>query len=59
MEDRLPGEIVANLNDVGHCVKKVAAYDSYTGHAHAILIDDEGFKHGGVDPRSDGIAIGW
>lgn len=59
VEDRLPGEIVANLNDVGHCVKKVAAYDSYTGHAHAILIDDEGFKHGGVDPRSDGIAIGW
>lgn len=59
VEGRISDHIVSSLSEVGHCVKKVASYDSLTGHANAILIDEEGFKHGGYDPRSDGGAIGW
>ncbi|MBP2898790.1 gamma-glutamyltransferase [Escherichia coli] len=59
VEERIPDDIVASLSEVGHCVKKVDAYDSLMGHANAILIDEAGFKHGGVDVRSDGAAMGW
>jgi len=33
--------------------------DPKVGRAHAILVDDEGCRRGGTDPRADGAAIGW
>jgi gamma-glutamyltranspeptidase len=59
VEGRVPQETLKNLNQAGHSVRKVGDYDSVVGHAHAILIDDNGFRIGGTDPRSNGAAIGW
>ncbi|HWO96558.1 MAG TPA: gamma-glutamyltransferase [Bacillus sp. (in: firmicutes)] len=59
LEGRIDAEVATALKAAGHIVKRVNAIDNIMGHANAILIDDQGFLHGGVDPRSDGAAIGW
>jgi gamma-glutamyltranspeptidase/glutathione hydrolase len=59
VEARVSAEILEALSKAGHSVRVVGEYDSVVGHAHAIVIDDNGFKIGGTDPRSDGAAIGW
>jgi gamma-glutamyltranspeptidase len=59
VEGRVTPEILKALSKAGHSVRVVGEYDSVVGHAHAILIDDNGFRIGGTDPRSDGAAIGW
>lgn len=59
LESRIDSNVVDRLRQAGHMVKVVDAYDGVMGHAHAILIDDQGYLHGGVDPRCDGSAIGW
>jgi oxamate amidohydrolase len=59
VEGRVSQEILERLSQAGHIVRKVGEYDSVVGHAHAIRIDDNGFRIGGTDPRSDGAAIGW
>jgi gamma-glutamyltranspeptidase len=47
------------LKKAGHQVKVVKDFDSAMGHAQEIRIDVQGFLSGGVDPRGDGVAIGW
>ncbi|QGQ98344.1 gamma-glutamyltransferase [Paenibacillus psychroresistens] len=59
VEGRVSQETLDRLGQAGHLVRKVADYDSVVGHAHAIQIDDNGFRIGGTDPRADGAAIGW
>jgi gamma-glutamyltranspeptidase/glutathione hydrolase len=59
VENRVPQEILLVLGRAGHSVKAVGNFDSVVGHAQAILIDDNKFRIGGVDPRCDGAAIGW
>ncbi|MER2059592.1 MAG: hypothetical protein ABTA16_12275 [Niallia sp.] len=39
-------------------MKCVEDFDDIMGHANAIRIDSQGFLYGGVNPRSDGAAIG-
>lgn len=58
LESRISRKVSDKLEKVGHIVNRVAEFDGVMGHAHAILIDDQGFLHGGVDPRSDGAAVG-
>ncbi len=58
IESRIPTDVLEKLQKAGHLVKRVEAYDGIMGHANAILIDDQGYLYGGVDPRSDGAAIG-
>jgi gamma-glutamyltranspeptidase/glutathione hydrolase len=36
----------------GHKVAAAPAYDSGFGHAHAIIIDNDGFRAGAADPRT-------
>jgi oxamate amidohydrolase len=58
IEGRVSKEVRDKLKQSGHLVKCVEDFDDIMGHANAILIDSQGFLHGGVDPRSDGAAIG-
>ncbi|RTE11768.1 gamma-glutamyltransferase [Paenibacillus whitsoniae] len=59
IESRVPEAVRVALADAGHDVRTVGAYDGVVGHAHAIVIDERGFRSGGTDPRCDGQAIGW
>ena len=44
----------------GHLLDRWGDWNELAGHAHGILIDaDNGMRHGGSDPRSDGAAIGY
>jgi gamma-glutamyltranspeptidase/glutathione hydrolase len=58
IEGRISKEVTEALQAAGHLVKRVDDMDQAMGHANAILIDEQGFLHGGVDPRSDGAANG-
>ncbi|WP_445505618.1 gamma-glutamyltransferase [Niallia sp. 03091] len=58
IEGRVSDEVVEKLQDAGHYVKVVEGFDGIMGHASAILIDEQGYLYGGVDPRSDGAAVG-
>ena len=58
IEGRVSIDVIEELSKAGHIVNKVEDFAGIMGHANAIVIDDQGFVHGGVDPRSDGAAIG-
>ncbi|MGM0876939.1 MAG: gamma-glutamyltransferase [Bacillota bacterium] len=58
IEGRVCLKVIEQLAKAGHSVNRVNELDGVMGHANAILIDDQGFVHGGVDPRGDGAAIG-
>ncbi|GIX49781.1 MAG: gamma-glutamyltranspeptidase [Candidatus Tectimicrobiota bacterium] len=60
LEARVPEAVVQELQRRGHPVRVVAPWDECMGHAQAILIDPAtGMRHGGADPRSDGLALGY
>lgn len=58
IEGRVSLEVIEQLMKAGHVVNRVNELDGIMGHANAILIDEQGFVHGGVDPRNDGAAVG-
>ncbi len=60
VEGRIPKPVIEELKRRGHPVKVLADWTETMGHAQAILIDPvTGMKHGGADPRGDGIAVGY
>lgn len=59
LESRVDADVLAGLAAAGHLVRQVDSYDGIVGHAHAIAVDDNGYRSGGTDPRCDGAAIGW
>jgi len=58
IEGRVSKEVTERLKAAGHIVNVVEDFHQAMGHANAIVIDEQGFLHGGTDPRSDGAAIG-
>ncbi|MFT8322502.1 MAG: gamma-glutamyltransferase [Bacillus sp. (in: firmicutes)] len=58
IEGRVSQEVLEKLQKAGHIVNRVEAFDGIMGHANAILMDEQGVLYGGVDPRSDGAAVG-
>jgi gamma-glutamyltranspeptidase/glutathione hydrolase len=52
VEGQAPAEWLSELARRGHKVAAVDSYDSSFGHAHAIVIDGEGFRAGAADPRT-------
>jgi gamma-glutamyltranspeptidase / glutathione hydrolase len=52
VEGHAPTEWLTGLADRGHTVQALEAYDSGFGHAHAIVIDTDGFRAGAADPRT-------
>jgi gamma-glutamyltranspeptidase/glutathione hydrolase len=59
LEGRIAPEVFNALRLKGHEVRKVKDFDGIVGHAHVITVDENGYRRGGVDPRSDGAAVGW
>jgi gamma-glutamyltranspeptidase len=60
VESRVPREVADALVRMGHDVRVAGAWDESMGHAQAIWIDPRtGVRHGGADPRGDGLAAGY
>lgn len=52
IEGQAPDDWASQLARRGHQVVALPPYDSGFGHAHAIVIDTEGFRAGAADPRT-------
>jgi gamma-glutamyltranspeptidase / glutathione hydrolase len=52
VEGQAPDDWMSGLAGRGHKVVSRPEYDSGFGHAHAILIDHDGFRAGAADPRT-------
>lgn len=52
LEGHAPDEWAEGLAALGHRVRRLPAYDSAFGHAHAIVRDSDGWWAGASDPRS-------
>jgi gamma-glutamyltranspeptidase/glutathione hydrolase len=52
IEGHAPSAWMAGLAGRGHRVEGLPPYDSGFGHAHAIVIDADGFRAGAADPRT-------
>lgn len=60
IEGRIPQQVIATLQGIYPEVEKLGNWEDTMGHAGMILIEDQtNVKHGGADPRGDGIAIGY
>ncbi len=60
IEERVPGEVRAELERRGHHVELVEAFSAAVGGGQGILIDpNTGALSGGGDPRRDGTALGY
>ena len=60
MENRIDGEVRAELARRGHEIELFSAYDWAFGGGQGIMIDPEtAALSGGADPRRDGYALGW
>lgn len=60
LEGRIPDRTVVELERRGHVVNRWDPWSERAGHAHGITIDPAtGARLGGVDPRSDGAALGY
>jgi gamma-glutamyltranspeptidase/glutathione hydrolase len=57
VEDRFESATLEELRRRGHAVSVTNAYDHAMGHAHAILVEESGYR-AASDPRSEGAALG-
>ena len=56
-ESRFSREVLEGLAARGHQITTTEAYDPVMGHAHAILVESNGYA-GGTDPRAEGAVVG-
>ena len=49
----------AELTRRGHRVEATEPWSSLMGHAHLIVIGEDGVLRGASDPRAEGCALGW
>lgn len=59
LDGRIPRETRAALEARGHAVNVWPPWDELTGHAHGVMILENGVRLGVADPRSDGSAAGY
>jgi len=59
LESRFSPEVIKALQQLGHDVEQLGAWDESVGHAGMILRHPNGVLEGGFDPRSNGAAIGY
>jgi gamma-glutamyltranspeptidase / glutathione hydrolase len=57
VEDRFEPALLEELRRRGHAISVTDAYDHAMGHAHAILVEEFGYR-AAADPRSEGAALG-
>jgi gamma-glutamyltranspeptidase/glutathione hydrolase len=53
-ESSVPSEARARLRAAGYAVSEVGEVDGAVGHAHLLLVHDDGALEAGGDPRADG-----
>lgn len=56
-ESRLGNEVIDGLRARGHDCRPTIPFDGQMGHAHAILVSDDGLT-GATDPRAEGAVLG-
>jgi gamma-glutamyltranspeptidase/glutathione hydrolase len=59
VEARIPPETRKALEARGHAVNLFGPWDELTGHAHGVMMLENGVRMGVADPRSDGVAAGY
>jgi len=59
LEPELAERAAGELARLGHRVEIVERWSSLMGHAHLIMIGDDGVLSGASDPRAEGYALGW
>lgn len=59
LEPRLAEHAAEDLRRRGHHVEQTEHWSSLMGHAHLIMIGQDGVLRGGSDPRAEGYALGW
>jgi len=52
IEGHAPPDWASGLAALGHAVEEMPPFDSGFGHAHAILVEADGFRAGAADPRT-------
>jgi len=57
LEARFPRETLDALARRGHRLDRWGDWNELAGHAHGIIVADDGTLAGGYDPRSDGAAL--
>lgn len=57
-EDRFDAALLDGLAARGHTLQRRGPYDVGMGHAHAILVSEDGDLVAGTDPRTEGAALG-
>jgi gamma-glutamyltranspeptidase/glutathione hydrolase len=59
-ENRIPAQVLAELEQMGHEINRLEAYSPFVGGGQGIMVDPESDAFmGGADPRRDGYALGW
>jgi gamma-glutamyltranspeptidase/glutathione hydrolase len=59
IESRFPAATRERLRILGHSLQTVGDWGQEMGHAHLIMIRENGALSGAADPRGDGFAMGW
>ena len=54
IENRVDEDVIAALEEMGHQVERVGAFEEMMGHAGALVYHPDGLIEGASDPRSDG-----
>ena len=59
LEDRIDSSVVTALEEAGHDMEVIGAFDEIMGHAGALVHHPNGLIEGAADPRGDGEAAGF
>lgn len=59
VETRIPADIIAKLESMGHIVKQSTEWSRSFGSVNAVKYLEDGTLDGGADPRRDGKALGY
>ena len=60
MEGRIPAEVRAELEKLGHTVQVMDDWTMFVGGGQGVMVDpDSGALMAGADPRRDGYALAW
>ncbi len=57
VERRIPATVVDELKKLGHQVRVTTPFSGNMGGGQAVMVNGQGVKFGGSDPRKDGAAV--
>jgi gamma-glutamyltranspeptidase/glutathione hydrolase len=59
LESRIGADVVEALGQRGHRIRASLPLFQKMGHAHGVVLREDGLLMGGADPRGDGVALGF